>query len=235
MTEGPPSFGTFSTNKHEFHYLYSRKRYAIKLEDDESCICKSLTRKLLITQHGTKVKIYHLQKSWKWLIDSIPLPLDHKIKHITHVCDDYLCGFVTANMPILLVIQISTCKVMIVNLDVKRDCDTSITLEKNEKPEMMKRDVDLENIDVQNGLRMLQVTPDTLLNESDHMKRILYSLLAKDLYDDDDKLIKFTIDGALSPTVMLFTAYRIKYYITIDVKRYKIDLLEISYMTVSNC
>ena len=221
-------------NRLELQYLYNRKQYWILINQFERCICRLKTINRVCTQDGFNVNVYALKQSNFHLVKSIPLPLHHRIDLITHVGDDYLCSFVTANMPILLVIQISTCKVTIVNLDVKRDCDKSIALENNEKPEMMKEDKDLENKEERNEFKMMQVTPDTILNESDDIKILFYSLFVNYPYENDERLIRFTIDGELSPTVMLFTAYRIKDDRRVDEKRYKIDLLEICNMTVSN-
>ena len=219
----------------QFQYLYSRERYRINLKADEHCICKSLIRKLIFTQQCKNVNIYALKQSKAFLIDSMPLPLDHRIKYMKHVGDDYLCGFVSACMPILLVIQISTRKLMIVNLDIMRKYEKPIDLENNEKAKTMKGDMDLEKTAKQNELKMILVTPDTILNESEDVKQVFYSLLTKVPYvDNDTKIIRFRVDDRLSPTVMTFTAYRTQNNREFNHKHYKIDLSEISNMTASN-
>ena len=219
----------------QFEYLYSRERYRIELKAYEHCICKSLIRKLIFTQQGANVNIYALKQSNACLIDSMPLPLDHRIEYMKHVGDDYLCGFVTACVPILLVIQISIRKVMIVNLDIMGNCEKPKEQENNEKAKIMKGDMDLENTAKENEPIIILVTPDTILNASEDIKKVFYSLLTKDPYLDNDKLIRFRVDDTLCPTVMTFTAYRTQNNREFNHKQYKIDLSEISNMTTSNC
>ena len=165
------------SNSFKFQYIYSREQYSINLKGSERSICKSLTRKRLFTQRDENVKAYALKQSTVCLTDTIPLPLDHRIEYMKHVGDDYLCGFVSAYMPILLVIQISTRKVIVVNLDVMSDCETLNQVEYNEVTKIAEGDMDIENTDKKNGLKMIQVTQDTILSESETMKKMLFCLI----------------------------------------------------------